>query len=100
MLRCQWASNRIVALDHRLNIYRGKPGYWARDVAKYIDVLKGVISARPVPHDLMDGRSTKDARLMSQRLVGRFGQLLTWWPDMVDVAKYLKEKGQGLAKPV
>lgn len=100
LLRCQWASNRIVALDHRLNIYRGKPGYWARDVAKYIDVLKGVISARPVPDDLMDGRSIEDARLMSQRLVSRFGQLLTWWPDMIDVAKYLKEKGQGLAKPI
>ena len=53
-----------------------------------------------VPRDLRAGRTVDDARILTRRLVLRFGQLLEAWPEVVDAAKRLRANGRRLVSPV
>jgi hypothetical protein len=71
-------------------------------VRKYGDILcKSLITEEYfVPLDLLQGRNLNEARKLSQRLVGSFGQLVLWWPEIVATAKDLRGKGIRLARRV
>ena len=53
-----------------------------------------------LPHDLKEGRNSSETLKLAQELVWRFGQLLRWWPDIVESARMLRAQGYALAKPV
>jgi len=99
-----WHTNSsfISMMENHLRRRGESPDYWANDVKKYIDILRRSMTREDywVPLDLLDGRSVDEARELAQRLVLKFGQLLHWWPEMVEVARGLRSHGQRLANPV
>jgi FkbH-like protein len=96
-----WRTSRsfISLAEEQLQLYGESPAFWANDVKKYLDILCQSLTRDDyfVPLDLLAGRSTREARELAQRLVLKFGQLLYWWPDMVEVAKKLRSQGQRVA---
>ncbi len=101
-LRLQvWRSHSsfISSMEDRLSACGESPAFWANDVKKYIDLLSQSLTREDylVPLDLVEGRTLGEARELAQRLVLKFGQLLSCWPDIVAVTKELRQRGQRLA---
>jgi hypothetical protein len=90
----------LTALHGQLHTYRASPTYWADDVRRMIDLISRASSAEDhlIPRDLRQGRDAGAARLLSQDLVAKYGELLLAWPVMVAAAKRLRDKGCRLAK--
>jgi len=95
-------SDYISFLVAHLDSYDGSPDFWANDVEQFIDTLRTAMADPDylVPGDLLENRSAEEARKLSQRLVLKFGQLLYWWPEIVNAARNLRAKGQRLATAV
>jgi hypothetical protein len=89
----------IDLMEGRLLTCGGSPEFWANDVRGYIKILRDSAARKDycIPLDLMQQHNASEAQELSQHLVFRFGQLLYWWPNMVEVAKGLKADGQKLA---
>jgi hypothetical protein len=85
-------------LESRLVRERFAPKFWADDVQRYAALLRQSQSHGdyPVPLDLVRGRSVGEARLLARELVGRFGELLYLWPQIVATAVKLRAKGHRL----
>ncbi len=86
-------------IESQLRYYGETPDFWADDVRNYLDDLREALVREDyiVPHDLLEGRSPGEARQLSQRLVLKFGQLLYWWPEIVEATRALRVKGERLA---
>ena len=98
----QTTSAYIALTEEHLQTWGEMPAFWVNDVRKYLEMLRRALM-RPdycLPLDLLDGRSVEETRLLAQRLVRRFGQLLFWWPEMTAATKNLRGQGQRLALPV
>ncbi|HKV08643.1 MAG TPA: amino acid adenylation domain-containing protein, partial [Thermoanaerobaculia bacterium] len=75
---------------------------WEADVRRYLDVLRKH-AAEPdfgVPLDLLYGRDVEEARRLAQRLITNHGLVLLHWPELVEAARRLKERGLGLAEEI
>lgn len=98
----QTTSAYIALTEEHLRTWEEAPAFWVNDVRKYLEMLRQALmrSDYCLPLDLLDGRSVEDTRLLAQRLVRGFGQLLSWWPEMTEVTKSLRAQGQRLALPV
>jgi hypothetical protein len=92
----------ISHLEQRLEAANDSPTFWANDIKRCINNLRQSISRleAAIPLNLLNGRSMDEAREMAQRLVLKFGQLLRWWPDMIEAARKLKREEYSLARPV
>jgi hypothetical protein len=90
----------LTALRGQLHTYRASPTYWADDVSRMIDLISRASSADDhlIPRDLRQGRDAGAARLLSQDLVAKYGEILFAWPAMVAAAKRLRDKGCRLAE--
>jgi hypothetical protein len=87
-------------LEGQLRQYGGQPGFWAEDVRQVLAGLREDLP-RPdsaVPTDLRSAFGEDGAREMLPRLVRRFGELLQVWPDMVEAARELRARGEGVAR--
>jgi FkbH-like protein len=92
----------VAVAEAALDAREGEPAFWADDVRRYLDLLAQALT-RPdylTPLDLLDGRSPEDARELSRELVRQFGELLCWWPEMVDLARAWRADGHPLAVSV
>ena len=89
-------------LEERLRDEQDSSGFWAADVKAYIRLVRQTLASEApcVPLDLMEGRTVSEARELSQQLVARFGELLYWWPEMVEAARTLCAHGSRLAQPL
>ena len=96
-------GNHIVALENLLAKYNEAPAYWARDVRKYIGVLREALLRENyiLPQDIsLQGRRPEDVRRQTQRLVYKFGQLLHWWTEIIETARRLRTQNRRLAVPI
>lgn len=95
-------SQYIDYLEGTLSIYNYAPDYWAEDVAAHIETVRAqsISDALIMPSDLLEGRSEEESKKLFQKLVYKFGELLIWWPIIVELAKKLRSSGQGLLKRV
>lgn len=80
----------------------GGPEFWVADVKRYIDLQFRALDTQVavVPLDLVQGNDLRGALSLGQELVGRFGDLLTWWPTLVQEAYEQRTRGRRLAIPV
>ena len=79
-------------LGKELQLSKDPPPYWANDVKKTLEILRDRMLARPgPPYDLLANRTAEKAWSDTQRVVSKFGQVLYWWPNIVDTAKQLKQ---------
>ena len=53
-----------------------------------------------MPYDLLNGRTSAEARERSKRIVVKNGKLLHAWPEIVEAAKDLRARGHSLAKEI
>ena len=88
-------SDIIAKLEDHLETYEEKPDYWAKDVRKYLTILRESLLNDDcfVPRDLSEKLGPSEARRKTRRLIRRFGELLYWWPEIVGAAKRLRERG-------
>jgi hypothetical protein len=99
----QTADAAVQTMQEFLSIHNNAPVFWAEDMKKYATLLHRHAHSDDyaVPLDLLDaGRNREQALTLAQRLVGKFGDLLRFWPDIVRAAAALRERGCTLAVPV
>jgi hypothetical protein len=94
----------LIARRETLLVQHGAyPLHWASEVRAQIHSLRGAVSdsAYPIPVD-MGGEFSDAAECLGavQQLVGRFGQLLYWWPAIVERATDLRERGFELGRRI
>lgn len=96
------ASLFISKLENLLRVRHGAPEFWANDIRQYIANLRQALTREDgwIPLDLLYGRGHDEARRLTQRLVRKFGGLLYWWPEMVEVARELRADGHRVAQPI
>ena len=98
-----WKSAEAQLLESQLaKAGPGAPAHWIGDVETYLAALRRSIARAEVtlPYDLRGGRTPGEARALTARLIRRFGELLTAWPDLVATARSLQRQGIRLAQPV
>lgn len=97
-------SNRALCawLEGSLDAAGGGPAWWASDVRRYVSEVSGAAARDdyPVALDLADGGSLEEARARTRNIVRRFGELLVYWPALVDEARTLRARGIRPAVPV
>lgn len=79
-------SGKVITLEQLLNQYNESPAYWAEDVSQYIAALR--LSVPNITND-----SDREQILSLQRYMDTLGELLTWWPDIWNVAAELQRVG-------
>lgn len=85
----------ISNLEERLGGADGVPDYWARDARAFVALARRSALTPVGELYALDG-----GREAFQSLLVRFGQVLSWWPDMVGAARRLRADGERLARPV
>lgn len=92
----------LMALHSQLHTYGASPNYWADDVNRMIEMISRASSAADhlVPRDLRQGCDAGAARLLSQELVAKYGEVLVAWPAMVAAAKRVRDNESRLAEAV
>jgi hypothetical protein len=95
-------SNLLMRLESLLQKYDESPAFWANDLKRHIRVQRAALLQKDyiVPPDLLRSRTRDEALQLNQRMIYRFGELLYWWPRLVETARTLRAQGQGLAQPV
>ena len=53
-----------------------------------------------IPKDLVEFHGVDAAGYLVQDLLVKFGQLLQYWPQIVETASSLRSRGESLAQPV
>ncbi len=92
-------SQYLLDLEEQLERRNAQPAFWAADVGKFTTLMRESLTRAEfyVPVDLRYGRDLSEARDMTQRFVRQFGQLLYWWPAMVEATRALRAQGHRLA---
>jgi hypothetical protein len=72
------------------------PSYWAADVENEIDAIAESLTKADfgLPADLAPGGSQDELLDRSQNVVGRYGDLLYWWPAMIARSKELRSRDE------
>ncbi len=103
-LRDRWMHGLSAYIEHLedlLRIYSESPDHWAADVRAHIDSVIDALTTPGglVPIDLRSGRSPDEAMELCRAMVREYGELLVWWPAIVEAARGLREAGLGMLPP-
>jgi hypothetical protein len=92
-------SLKIGYLEHRLKKEAEAPDFWRKDVEAYLQHTREALTFDDfdIPLDWKNKTDADSARREMQRLLLQFGQLLEVWPDLIEAAKQLRERGEPLA---
>ncbi len=95
LMLMQRASRQIAKLDYLMTKYAKEPSFWANDVDMCMSAMTRAITEKRyiIPSDLSESFGEEEARVLIQRLVRRFGQLLQVWPDLIEAANQLRISG-------
>jgi hypothetical protein len=104
-LRHVWlmlCSSEAAYIERALRQHGNRPPEaWSADLRRYLDTLIQRLEADgPVaPRELL-GHAPEAARGALQRFLADFGRLLSAWPDLVDAATLLRDRGVRLGRLV
>jgi hypothetical protein len=92
MLMLRQTSLRITHEESILRHHGGQPEYWAADLRKNIEsrLMAAVKPDYIVPVDLPQHLPKEERLGQVQNLIRRYGELLLWWPPIVEQAKALR----------
>ncbi|MFZ0774238.1 MAG: hypothetical protein WCA49_13335 [Candidatus Sulfotelmatobacter sp.] len=94
-------SFMLTMMDKDASMYKGISPLWSNEMEKVRDsLLEGVVHDQIVPSELRTVFPNEEAAALTRDLVLRFGKLLSWWPDIVQGARWLHSRDQRLAKPL
>jgi hypothetical protein len=85
------ASFRVAKAEALLNAFAYSPSYWAEDVVNEIQNIAAAVTKPDfaLPSDLPGGDGREDPLARAQNIVRQYGELLCWWPAMVERATEL-----------
>lgn len=94
VLMCARICERIEMLERSLAEEGDKPRHWADDLTMRIEALRRATDDPEffVPIDLPIS-SDEQPRRVAQGMVARYGQLLEWWPAILERTNELREAG-------
>ncbi|CAN5662191.1 hypothetical protein BH10CYA1_BH10CYA1_51710 [soil metagenome] len=95
LLLSRRASMQILKMEGELKQYAGIPAYWQADVHMCVTGLREALAEKRyiVGRDLIEVFGLDQARIVQQRLVRRFGELLQSWSAIREVARDLRARG-------
>jgi hypothetical protein len=95
-------SGQMAALEVQLKKHDRQPSYWADDVNFCLGAFREAMTDDliVVAQDLQADFGVEAARILMQRLVRRFGELLQYWPSLCEAARELGARGIKLGKEV
>lgn len=78
------------------------PDYWARDLNSQMDKLRRatIDPAFLHPCDLIEEMAPNQVQSATRNMVRNFGELLCWWPTIVEATETLSESGTELGQKV
>jgi hypothetical protein len=88
-------SALISELEKRIQNDEAPPAFWLRDARAFITQARQS-ALLPVEQLYM----LSGGQEVLQRLMIRFGQVLEWWPVMMETARQLRSEGDRLAQPL
>jgi hypothetical protein len=85
-----------------LMAYRGQPETWAKEMRLCVDELTCAIESREalMPVEFSAGGNHFDNMRRFKTFVDRFGELLIWWPAMLEASAKLRRAGRSVATRV
>jgi hypothetical protein len=85
----------IAALEQDLAAHNSQPSYWAADVQRFVETLRQALAtdAYFVPEDLPNLLADEERIQLTRRLIGSFGDLMTWWPVIFERARAIRAGG-------
>ena len=91
----QMEADKLTSLEARLRDERMAPDYWRRDLEAFIAHSRDALMHPDfdIPFELKSQRSDDENRVLMQRLLANYGALLEDWPEMVEGARELRERG-------
>ncbi len=85
---CEGISSDIGSLEKRISNNSYVPNFWKKDIKKLINLLRKTLPNFKGPYDLINqGYTTNDTYKITQCLIFKFGELLDWWPEIVEAAR-------------
>ena len=101
-----WFPIAMVTRAQLKRMAEPKPTYWVEDMTKCVEILRallledfcGVPSA--LPKDLVELFGIDSAWRVFQELTIKFGELLQYWPQIVETAAELRCQEESLAQPI
>jgi hypothetical protein len=99
-----WHTTRalIAQVEDRVRRFGESSPGCVEDARIYLAAHRRALTGQEtwMPIDLSRGRSPGEAQMIAQHLVLRFGQLLYWWPDIVQSVCELRRQGVRVTQPV
>jgi len=101
-VRYLWMVNQssyIRFLDEQLKKHGASPEYWARDIVALKDSVRAFLASGQIclPQNEHEQLPQETVAKWVHLTVGQFGELLYWWPCIVNLSSELNEEGKGLA---
>lgn len=93
-------SQFVEYLERLLVMHDYTPDYWANDVETFIGRVKDFCNSGKIvlAKDISAGLSNEEAKVRLQTMVYRYGELLTWWPAVLEAAKTVNQQDLGWLK--
>jgi hypothetical protein len=92
-------SREIAYLENNLPNTQQLSSVIGGNISYYLDTLQESLAKDEyiVPDELLAAYAPDEARRLTRQIVLKFGHLLSWWPEIVETAKRLREQGCRLA---
>jgi hypothetical protein len=89
-------SEYINSYETCLNEHKNAPTFWVNDMTHRIQRMRHDMTHPEfiIPADLVEHYPVDDALTVLQHLVRDYGQLMTYWPVMMDYAKRIASSGK------
>jgi hypothetical protein len=97
------ASFQVAQQESAIRKHGGCPAFWASEVQRDIEAIQAAVT-KPgyvLPIDLLPQHQPEQEILaQTQDLVRRYGELLSWWPDIIERARALAASERLPAVPI
>lgn len=94
-------SAMLAMLEANISTHSQAPAAWKSELGEIESTLRdGMNRELFVPEDVKHRCSEHEAAMLTRELTAGFGKLLCCWPEMIQTARWLHSRGQGLAQPV
>lgn len=97
----QSIAPRLIRLEKHREKHAHKASYWAKDLERCLNAQRLALAEESfgTPVDLIPQDGTTGVPSL-QRLVLALGELLRYWPRIVEAAAHLSRRGEKLAQPI
>lgn len=95
------ARSLVSLLESLLRRFGRQPAWWAREVERNCERMRSYVNSddEGMPEEIVRGWRAAERPGAMRRLLGSFGSLLLWWPELFGAARALRQAGAVWAVP-